>query len=253
MTILDRRTILKSAATLPLAAVLADPRLARAAASGLEMVTATLASGASVAAALATPAGPARGSLVLIHEWWGLNDQIKAVGAALAGEGYVALCADLYGGAVTASPDEAPKLMAAVDDAVATDTLAAWADWLGARHRGLKRGTIGWCFGGAWSLKASIAMPMDATVIYYGRVDQPMAALRKLTGPVLGHFATRDRWITEDMVATFEERLAAAGKDATIHRYEADHAFANPTSRHYDKPAAELAWRRTLDFCEKTL
>lgn len=248
MTVLPRRQVLKGIATLPLAAVLGDPRLARAVASGLETVSLDLASGARVSAALAEPADEPKGAIVLIHEWWGLNNQIKAVGAEFAKEGYFALCVDLYHGQVTASQEEAPKLMAAVQDEEATETLTRWIGWLRERAAGKKVGTVGWCFGGGWSLQASIATPVDATVIYYGRVDRPASELKKLKGPVLGHFATRDGWINKPMVDGFQAAMKEAGKTLTVYWYEADHAFANPTSARYDAPAAKLAWWRTLDF-----
>lgn len=196
MTKLARRQVLTSLAATPfaglaLAAVLADPNLARAAAAGLEEVSLITAGGRRVSAALAVPAKTPAAAIVLIHEWWGLNDQIKAVAAEFAREGYVALAVDLYGGNVAGTRDGARALMQALDGAAATDTLTSWIAWL--RKRGDttgKMGTIGWCFGGGWSLAAAIAAPVDATVIYYGRVNHPPASLASLKGPVLGHFAT---------------------------------------------------------------
>jgi len=257
MTDLDRRRLLGAAlgaAGLPLASVLADPRLARAAAAGLETVSITVPGGASASAALAVPATTPAPAIVLVHEWWGLNDQIKAVAAELAKRGYLALAVDLYHGRVTADPDTARALMQAVDPAEATKTLAAWIDWLRADRRcNGKIGTVGWCFGGGWSLAASLVRPVDATVIYYGRVDRPAAELAALKGPVLGHFATRDRWITPAMVAGFEKAMKAAGKSLEAHRYDADHAFANPTGARYDAADAALAWKRTLAFFRANL
>ena len=165
MTKLARRQVLTSLAAAPfagltLAAVLADPNLARAAAAVMEEVSLTTAGGRRVSAALAVPAKTPAAAIVLIHEWWGLNDQIKAVAAEFAREGYVALAVDLYGGNVAGTRDGARALMQAVDGAAATDTLVSWIAWL--RKRGDtsgKMGTIGWCFGGGWSLAAAIATP----------------------------------------------------------------------------------------------
>ncbi len=95
---------------------------------------------------------------------------------------------------------------------------------------------------------ASIATPVDATVVYYGRVEKKADQLSKLKGPVLGHYATRDEWINQQMVSGFEAEMDKAGKKYTSHWYEADHAFANPTSARYDQPDADLAWNRTLAF-----
>ncbi len=259
MTKLARRQVLTSLAATPfagltLAAVLADPNLARAAAEGLEEVSLTTAGGKRVSGALAVPAKTPAASIVLIHEWWGLNDQIKAVAAEFAREGYVALAIDLYGGNVADTRDGAKALMQAVDGAAATDTLVSWIAWLGKRGDTTgKIGTIGWCFGGGWSLAAAIATPVDATVIYYGRVNHPPASLTSLKGPVLGHFATRDQWINREMVGGFENAMGAAHKQVTAHWYEADHAFANPTGARYDQADAKLAWQRTMAFFRENL
>jgi len=107
--------------------------------------------------------------------------------------------------------------------------------------------------GGGWSLNASIESPVDATVVYYGRVNQPAEELARLQGPVLGHFATKDQWINQEMVAGFESNMTEAGKAFTDHWYEAEHAFANPSSGRYDEADAKLAWQRTLDFYQKHL
>jgi len=249
-----RREILRGVAALPLAALLADPRLARAAAAGLEPVTTKLPDGSTVAAALAVPEGDSRAGVLLVHEWWGLNDQIKSVAADLAGEGYLSLAVDLYDGKVTDQPDEARKLTRSVNPERATATLVAWLNWLrrDPRSHG-KLATIGWCFGGGWSLNASLAAPVDATVVYYGRVDKSAAELAPLQGPVLGQFATRDKWINHAMVNGFTAAMKAAGKSLETHWYNANHAFANPTTARYDAADAALAWRRTLDFLQANL
>ncbi len=230
-------------AAAPLAAVLANPDLARAAADGLTRHTARLGSGKSVQAYLAMPA------IVTIHEWWGLNDQIKAVTAEFAKLGYLALAIDLMGGSVATTSAAARAQMKAVDGARADETAAHWLNWIrGHGKSNGKVGTVGWCFGGGWSLNASIAAPADATVIYYGRVTRSAQDLARLRGPVLGHFATRDKWIDKKMVGGFEAAMEQAGKSLTSHWYDANHAFANPTSARYDSGDAKQAWTRTLDF-----
>jgi carboxymethylenebutenolidase len=249
-----RRTVLTGLASLPLAAVLADPRLAAAAADGLEEVSVELPGGGSVSAALAMPETTPAPTVLLIHEWWGLNDQIKAVAADFAKQGYVALAVDLYGGEVATTPDGAKALMGAVDAAKASDTLVPWAGWLKSHEASTgKIGTVGWCFGGGWSLSTSVATPVDATVVYYGRVNHPVAELEKLQGPVLGHFATQDGWIDEKMVSGFTAAMDEAGKPYTVHWYEADHAFANPSGGRYDREDAQLSWSRTLAFLSENL
>lgn len=250
----QRRLFLKGVASLPLAAILAYPDLARAAAGSLETVTTTLDSGKEVSAALALPEAANAPSVLLIHEWWGLNDQIKSMAAEFAKLGYAALAVDLYDGQVAETPDKAMSLMQDVDNREATETLATWVDWLRSHEdTNDKVATVGWCFGGGWSLNASIAAPVDATVIYYGSVTQPAAELEALQGPVLGHFATQDERINEEMVSGFEQEMKKAGKaDAlTVHWYDADHAFANPTGARYDAEDAAKAWERTKRFLDE--
>ena len=188
-----RRALLKTATTLPLATVLANAQLLRAAAASTTQVEITTPSGKQIKAELAEPSGAAKGGVVLIHEWWGLNEQIKAVAAELAANHFVALAVDLYDGRVTSNRDDARSFMKSVDAGVATETLVTWTKWLRSNAKTHARvGTVGWCFGGGWSLNASIADPVDATVVYYGRVDRSSADLARLKGPVLGHFATQD-------------------------------------------------------------
>jgi carboxymethylenebutenolidase len=252
---MNRRQMMKGmAAGMPLAAVLADPVLARAAAGSLESVSLTTQEGRSVRAALALPATTPAPAIMLIHEWWGLNDQIKSVAAELAREGYVALAVDLYNAEAATSPDAARALMESVDPVAATDAVASWIRWLKAHPKvNGKIGTVGWCFGGGWSLNASIAEPVDATVVYYGRVDKTPAQLAPLRGPVLGHFATNDQWINKEMVAKFEQAMTAANKPYTSYWYQADHGFANPSSGRYDAADAKLAWDRTVAFYRRQL
>lgn len=244
-----RQLMTAGVATLPLAAILADPRLAAMAAGTTETITTTLAGGQSVSAALAVPQTVPAGGIVLVHEFWGLNDHIKTMAVEFAREGYVAVAVDLYGGKVGTTRDEAMALRDAVVPGVATETMVAWIDWLRADGRvNGKVGTCGWCFGGAWSLNASVATPVEATVIYYGRVPSDPAVLAKLEGPVLGHFGARDQNINRAMVDPFEAALTALGKPHEIFWYDADHAFANPTGERYDQADAKLAWSRTLEF-----
>lgn len=249
-----RRDIVLGMAGLPLAMVLADPRLSWAAAQSLDTVTLNTDGGLEVAAALAVPAETPAPAVMLVHEWWGLNDQIKSVAADLSKQGYLALAIDLYRGEVTADPGQARKLMGGVDPAAATDTIGSWLRWL-KRHDQAngKAATIGWCFGGGWSLNASLAEPVDATIVYYGNVTKSADDLNALNGPVLGHFAERDGWINHDMVSGFEAAMKKAGKSYSSHWYQADHAFANPTSGRYDDDDAALAWQRSLDFLRQHL
>ncbi|MGI9310117.1 MAG: dienelactone hydrolase family protein [bacterium] len=251
-----RRRFIKGLAKLPLAAVLAIPQLSRAAAARTETVSIARADGSLISAALALPDAARAPAILLIHEWWGLNDQIKSVAAQFADLGYVALAVDLYGQPATDDADSARALMQSVDADAATDSLAHWIAWL--KHHDATNGkvaTIGWCFGGGWSLRASVAAPVDASVIYYGDVALEAESLRALHGPVLGHFATRDARINAQMVGGFEQAMAQAGQGERlrVHWYEADHAFANPSSSRYDEPDAALSWSRTVEFLRANL
>jgi carboxymethylenebutenolidase len=254
MTALPRRALVTSIAGLPLAAILADPRLAALAADTLETVSVTTPGGRKESAALAVPTKTPAPAVLLVHEWWGLNDQIKTMAAEFAKEGFLALAVDLYEGKVASDPTTAGTLMKAVDPAKAIETLSVWINWLKADSRSTgKVGTVGWCFGGGWSLNASIANPVDATVIYYGYLERSTDDLKGLKGPVLGHFAEEDQWINKEMVDGFEARMKQAGKSLEDYRYSANHAFANPTGQNYDKEDAQTAWKRTLDFLRKNL
>jgi carboxymethylenebutenolidase len=252
---INRRNLLAAGVAFSLAQVLSDPGLASGIAAGLETITIKTPSGRDVAAAWAAPVQPAAPALMLVHEFWGLNDQIKAVAAEFARLGYGALAIDLYGGKAASNdePDLARTLMGAVKDDEAGETLAAWIDWLRASPQVKGVGTCGWCFGGGWSLAASILRPVEATVVYYGNVARGADELRRLKGPVLGHFANRDTWINHPMVEEFERQMKQAGREYEVYWYDADHAFANPTTARYDEADAKLAWSRTLAFLKKEL
>lgn len=252
----DRRAFLKGLAGLPLAAVLADPALAQVAAAAVEPVSIPLEGGRALPAAIALPKADKAPALVIVHEWWGLNDQIKAVAAEFAREGYLVVAVDLYGGRVAKDAGEAKALMSSLDPRAATAQMVAAIAFARshARSNG-KVATCGWCFGGGWSLNGSLAAPVDATVIYYGNVRKTADQLKTLKGSVLGHFATQDKSIDAAMVTGFEEAMKEAGlaDRLTVYWYDADHAFANPTGARYDAEDAALAWNRTLHFLKKTL
>lgn len=253
---LDRRNVIKGLGAIPLATVLADPKLTRAAADGLQKLEAVTPGGKTVNAFMALPETQPAPAVLLVHEWWGVNDQIKAVTADFAAQGFVALAIDLMDGSVADTPLEAQEQMQAVsrnrDDAL--QTCALWVDFLKTFDGSTGRvGTCGWCFGGHWSLEASLVAPVDATVIYYGQLGKNTDDLAPLKGPVLGHFATQDAYIQKASVDSFIASMAEAGKSLTVYWYDADHAFANPTGRRYDEEDAALAWERTTGFLGQNL
>jgi carboxymethylenebutenolidase len=195
-------------------------------------------------------------AIVVIHEWWGLNDHIRHWTDRLAADGYAALAVDLYGGKVATTSEEAMALTKTVDDASARAVLTAAHAFLrdDPRIAARKRGVIGWCFGGGWSLQQAIAHPdLDAAVIYYGRLVTDPAPLAKIHAELLGVFGDRDHGIPPAAVDEFVAALKQAGKGIEIHHYDAEHGFANPSGAHYDAVAAGYAWGHVRTFFDRTL
>lgn len=204
---------------------------------------------------LARPAGasgPLPG-LIVIHEWWGLNDNIRAETRRLAAEGFVALAVDLYDGQLATAPPAAMKLSQALTNnpGPALANLRAAYDYLEQVEKSPRIGTIGWCLGGRWSLRTALLLPtqVDATVIYYGSVKVDPAELATLQMPVLGLFGSKDPIVPLASVEEFAATMKKLGKPVDVQVYQgANHAFANPSGQAYDAPAAEDAWRRTIAF-----
>lgn len=194
--------------------------------------------------------------IIVIHEWWGLNDNIRMMAEKLASEGYAALAVDLYNGRVAESPDSARTYAGSVQQNEAIDNLTQAYNFLAQKQAERNIGVIGWCFGGGWSLQTSLALPekIDATVIYYGQLVTDTGQLKKLEMPVLGIFGAKDEGIPPEQVNKFEAALDEAGVTNSIHIYEgAGHAFANPSGTQYEKEAAEDAWQKTIAFLNEHL
>ncbi len=194
--------------------------------------------------------------IVVIHEWWGLNDHIKHWADRLADDGYATLAVDLYGGQVATDPEGAMDLMKAVDEPRAAELLGAAHEFLASdpRVNATKRGVIGWCFGGGWSLQHAIATAdLDAAVIYYGRLVNDSSVLKDINAALLGVFANQDQGIPPEAVDNFVNALKQAGKSIELHRYDANHAFANPSSERYDQASASAAWDHVRTFLKRTL
>ncbi len=220
-----------------------------------ESVTYATVDGKPVEGYLARPEQAKKGlpGIIVIHEWWGLNDNIRAMTRRLAGEGYTALAVDLYGGQVAATPEAARKLMQAAmaGTAAADSNLEQAYSFLKEKEDAKRVGVVGWCFGGTWSLKAALLMPtkLDAAVVYYGQPVTDVARLKTLKMPVLGFFGSEDQGIPVATVREFEKAMKEAGRKASVLIYTgAHHAFANPSGTHYDPEAAADAWRRTVEF-----
>ncbi len=216
--------------------------------------------GKPVTGALATPKGWKKGgpAIILLHEWWGLNDNIRDFARQFASHGYLALAVDLYGGKVATDPAGAQGLMKEVmgDRAAAEDNLKQAVAFLHGKEGAGKLGVVGWCFGGGWSLQTGLLAPnqVDAVVMYYGFPESDKTKLAKLKAPLLGNFGAEDQSIKPEMVRQFESSLKELGKDVDIHIFPgAGHAFANASGGNYVKAAADEAWKLTLDFFAKHL
>ena len=200
--------------------------------------------------------GPFPG-MIVIQEWWGLNDQIKGVADRLAGEGYAALAVDLYRGRVTANPEEAHQYASGLpEDRAMWDLKSSFAYLQGETDITKNRiGSIGWCMGGGYSLRLAIEEPqLAACVVYYGRLATDPESLKKIQAPVLGIFGERDQAIPPDAVKKFETQMKSLEKDVRTHIYPgAAHGFFNETGKAYNKSAAEDAWGRTTRFLAEFL
>ena len=213
--------------------------------------------GQSVNGYLAEPAGGTRApGIVVIQEWWGLNDQIKGVADTLAAQGYRALVPDLYRGKVALAANEAEHLMNELNfgDAAGQDVRGAVAHLKGSGSA--KVGVTGFCMGGALTLLSAVFVPeLDAGVAWYGYPPLEYIDASKIKIPLMGHWATGDVPFPIAKVADLEQKLSAAGVSFEFHRYEAKHAFANETADtkgldflKYDPVLAKLAWERTMGF-----
>ena len=215
--------------------------------------------GTTIKGYLAKPAtGEPTAGILVIHEWWGLNDNIRSMARQLAGEGYAALAVDIYEGEVADNREDAARLARASGDNPdrGGDNLRQAWEYLKDEVGVSKVGVIGWCFGGGWSLRAALMMGegIDAAVIYYGRVVTDRDSLEQLSSPILGIFGALDKGIPVSTVREFQATLDSLGKPASIHIYEgADHAFANPSGTRYNEKAAKDAWAKTLSFFGHTL
>lgn len=192
-------------------------------------------------------------AVIMIHEWWGLNDNIRAMAERLAAEGYIVLAVDLFGGESATSPEAARQLMLrAVENRASVTANIEQAYAFVTDTAGAPRvASLGWCFGGGWALNTALLFPtdLDAAVIYYGQVTDDEDKLSPLEVPILGLFGSEDRGIKVESVRRFEAALERLGKDHEIHVYEgAGHAFANPSGNNFNAAYAADAWTRTLGF-----
>jgi carboxymethylenebutenolidase len=213
----------------------------------------------TVQAVLYTPAG--RGpfpAIIVIHEWWGLNDWVKDQASKLADQGYAALAIDLYRGKVATTPDMAHEIMRGVPEDRAKRDLHAAFEFLQSQPNVRKDriASIGWCMGGGYSLDVALQEPtLAATVINYGHLATDPEALKKINAPILGLFGAQDHGIPPDDVKKFGATLDQLGKKIDIKIYDdAGHGFENPNNKDgYRADDTVDAWKRTVSFLAETL
>lgn len=192
---------------------------------------------------------PGARHVIVLQEWWGLNDQIRGVCDRFAAAGFTALAPDLYKGRVTTIPDEASHLMTGLDwnGAIEQDVRGAMAHL---RRMGGRVAVMGFCMGGALTVLAAARLgDIAAAVAFYGLPPADAADPRRIASPVQGHFANRDDWCTPAAVDAFAGALRSAPAKHEIFRYEAAHGFFNERRPEvYDQTAAALAWDRMVTF-----
>jgi carboxymethylenebutenolidase len=191
----------------------------------------------------------------MIHEWWGLNDNIKDMATELASHGFVVLAVDLFGGEVAYDANKAMELVGSFEKNIAIANMNLGTDFLTKNYNVEKIGSIGWCFGGGQSLNLALNNEnMDATVIYYGQLTSEQDQLSSIDWPILGIFAELDQGISPDIVKEFESALNNLEIPNEIIIYPGvDHAFANPTGARFAPIESADAWDKTLNFLESNL
>ncbi|CUR52176.1 Carboxymethylenebutenolidase [Nitrosotalea devaniterrae] len=193
--------------------------------------------------------------VILIHEWWGLNDNIKGMARGLAAHGYVALAVDLYAGQVATTSDGARKLLLSFDEQKAMSNIDAAVNILKQNYNVTKIATIGWCFGGSQSLNYALTgNKVDATILFYGQPVTNITKLSTIKWPVLGFYGDKDLANPIDKVREFKSDLDMAGVENKIYIYPGiGHAFANPSGATYAPTETRDAWNKTLAFMDEHL
>lgn len=191
--------------------------------------------------------------LLVIHEWWGLNDHIKRESEKMWNDfGFNVLALDLYDQKVATTREEAGAAMQALSTERAVNIIRGAIDYAG---KSAKIFTIGWCFGGGWSLQTGLLAgnQLAGTIMFYGQPEKDVEKLKTLKADVIGFFGNQDQWPSPKMVDEFEENMKKAGKNLTVYRYEADHAFANPSNPKFNKAATEDPYAKLSAFIKKRM
>jgi carboxymethylenebutenolidase len=194
-------------------------------------------------------------AVIMIHEWWGLNENIRDMAEKLASHGYIVFAVDLYNGQVATTSDEARELRSSFDDSYWIENMNLASSYVQEQYSPEKIGSIGWCFGGGQSLNLALNNEnIDATVIYYGQLTTEKEMLSKINWPILGIFAELDQGIPPQLVNDFETALNDLEIPNDIHIYpDVNHAFANPSGERYAPDASMDAWQKTIEFLEMNL
>jgi carboxymethylenebutenolidase len=203
---------------------------------------------------LAVPTSGSGVPVVVLQEWWGVEEHIRDVCDRFAAEGFVALAPDLFRGETTDQPDEAEQKMMAMSMDQATRDMRGAVDFISDHEaaRGKGVGSVGFCLGGALSVwTASLNPKVKAAVVYYYVMPHGKPDFAKVRAPVLGHFGTGDDFVPVSHAQSLEKEMRDAGVDAHFEYYDGKgHAFFNDTNRlgTYDEQAAQQSWQKTLDF-----
>lgn len=211
------------------------------------MITFPTADGKTGSAYFIPSPGKSNKYIFVFQEWWGLNDYIKRQSDLYADslKDVNVLAIDLYDGKSTTQADEAGKLMQAADESRIRNIIAGAYSHVG---KDAKVATVGWCFGGGWSMQAALmgGKQLKACVMYYGMPETDVTRLKTLHSDVIFIFAKKDQWINEGVKNDFVKNMKAAGKTLVVKEYDADHAFANPSNPHFNKEFAQDAQAVTL-------
>ena len=197
-------------------------------------------------------------AVIMIHEWWGLDDNVRAKADRLAGAGYIVFAVDLFGGKTATTPSGARALMLSVieDPESASEKLRSAYRFVSETAGAPTVATLGWRFGGTWALNTALLLPDDiaAVVIYYAQVTADEEKLGPVSAPVLGLFAGDDAGVKKESVEAFRGALQRLRKDFDIQIYDGvRQGFANEDATNYDRNAADDAWQRTIEFLQRHL
>ncbi len=222
-----------------------------------KMITFAVSDGKNANAFYIAAKKPSNKVLFVFHEWWGLNDYIKQESEKYYNEfngKYNVIAIDLYDGQVATTREEAGKYIQSVNTERA-NAIISGAIKFSTTDKNPEIATIGWCFGGGWSLQAALIAKMQAKacVIYYGMPEKDVEKLKNLEAKVLGIFAAQEKRISPEVVKEFESNMGKANKKVTIKSFDADHAFANPSNPKYNKEFGDEAFKMSVKFIKKNL